>query len=330
MKPIATFRTGRAMTSDFVCVSAAMDLLPPQERYTRVVTYDEAADHLWSFHEEEDIVVAIAILTASSSGLRCFVTLSQDGEVAFMDDEYPESEQVLGAGLWNSSARGWGYMSCLKQIGQHLYAAGGAGQVYRRLGPDQWVHMDDGLLQAPDVSERLLPRAIDGPHESAIYLLGSVSAAGLPPFLCFWNGQHWTRLPLPEVAERLTGIHVESESRIWLCGANGTLLLGNDADGFKSLSTVDDNQLFLSVTLFQGRAYLGSNLGLFVYDPAQPSSGIQPVITGLTPELQDAHQLRAKDGVLWSFGFKDLACFDGKQWTRIDHPDNPRIGGTTP
>ena len=221
-------------------------------------------------------------------------------------------------------------MSCLKQIGQHLYAAGGAGQVYRRLGPDQWVHMDDGLLQAPDVSERLLPRAIDGPHESAIYLLGSVSAAGLPPFLCFWNGQHWTRLPLPEVAERLTGIHVESESRIWLCGANGTLLLGNDADGFKSLSTVDDNQLFLSVTLFQGRAYLGSNLGLFVYDPAQPSSGIQPVITGLTPELQDTNIVDAVDGVLWSIGPKDIARFDGKTWERIHHPDNPRIGGTTP
>lgn len=52
---------------------------------------------------------------------------------------------------------------------------------------------------------------------------------------------------------------------------------------------------------------------------------VVPCTTGLTPELQDAHVLEAKDGVLWSFGFKDLAWFDGKQWTRVDHPDNPPI-----
>lgn len=62
---------------------------------------------------------------------------------------------------------------------------------------------------------------------------------------------------------------------------------------------------------------------LFAWDPA--TRRITSQRTDLKPELQDTHQLEAKDGVLWSFGFKDLACFDGRNWTRIDHPDNPPI-----
>ncbi|MEO3715721.1 hypothetical protein [Roseateles flavus] len=218
-------------------------------------------------------------------------------------------------------------MSDLRQIGEHLYACGGAGQVYKRVAPNQWEHMDQGLLQAPDVSERILPRAIHGPDESDIYLVGCLSASGLPPLVYHWDGSRWLRLPLPEVAERITNIHVESKDRIWLCGSNGTLLLGNARDGFRSLSTVDDNQLFLSVTLFEGRAYLGSNLGLFVYDPADAAAGIRPVVTGLVPELQDANIVDSVEGVLWSIGPKDIARFDGQSWTRIHHPDNPPIGG---
>jgi hypothetical protein len=262
---------------------------------------------------------------ANEGGDWALVGLSDGGDVDFNFGDDPVVEKIPGAGIHSTDSEGWGYMSCLRQVGQHLYAAGGAGQVYKRLGPNQWVHMDAGLLQTRDVSERLLPRAIAGPHEAAIYLVGSISASGQPPFVCFWNGQHWTHLPLPEVAERLTGIHVESEQRIWLCGANGTLLLGNATDGFTSLSTVHDNQLFLSLCRFQGQVYLGSNLGLFVYDPARPGAGIRKVVTGLTPELQDANVVDCAEDVLWSIGPKDIARFDGQRWERIHHPDNPPI-----
>lgn len=65
------------------------------------------------------------------------------------------------------------------------------------------------------------------------------------------------------------------------------------------------------------------NAGLFAYDPAH--TRIDPLATELNPPLRDTHQLEAKDGVLWSFGFKDLACFEVQRWTRVDHPDNPSI-----
>jgi hypothetical protein len=218
-------------------------------------------------------------------------------------------------------------MSGLKQIGDHLYACGGAGQVYKRIQPFHWVHMDKGLLQDPGVSERLLLSAIDGPHENAIYTAGSLSAMGHPPKVFFWNGLVWRELPMPAVAERINAIYVESETRIWLCGANGTLLLGNERVGFKSLSTVDDNQLFYSLCKYRDRIVLGSNMGLFFYDPSNHAQGIKEVVTGLEPELQDANVVDAVDDVLWSIGNKDIARYDGTKWERIHHPDNPPIGG---
>ena len=128
------------------------------------------------------------------------------------------------------------------------------------------------------------------------------------------------------MAERIVNMYVESEQRIWMCGSNGTLLLGNAQEGFQSLSSVDDNQLFTSVCKFQDKIYLGSNLGLFVYDPAKAEAGIERVHTDLKPELQDANIVDSYDKVLWSIGPKDIARFDGHKWERIHDPDNPRIG----
>jgi hypothetical protein len=256
--------------------------------------------------------------------------MSQEGNVILRrvgdgaDDE-KHLEKIPGAGLnWEDSV-GYGYMTQLRQIGKHLYACGTSGQVYKHTGLHKWAHMDKGILGKPGDEVFWIPNDINGSHESAIYLAGSISTTGLPPFLSFWNGKVWRKIALPEVAGYFTRIFVESESRIWLCGDNGTLLLGNADDGFKSLSSVEDNQLFTSITMFNGMVYLGSNLGPFVYDPNQPDDGIRPLKTPLNPPLKDVHSVDAKDGVLWMIGSKDLARFDGTDWQRIEIPANPKI-----
>ena len=236
-------------------------------------------------------------------------------------------EKIPGAGVHSDDATGLGYVSDLQQIGEHLYAAGFRGQVYKRMAPDHWVHVDAGILQAPNLRPgQYSIQVINGPHENAIYVAGCTHDPGYPVRASFWNGQSWRDLELPEVTERITNLYIESESRVWMCGANGTLLLGNADDGFRSLSSVDDNQLFLSICRYDDCIYLGSNLGLFVYDPAQHALGIREVVTGLVPELQDANIVDSVDQVLWSIGPKDIARFDGQRWERIHHPDNPPIG----
>lgn len=184
-----------------------------------------------------------------------------------------------------------------------------------RLAPCRWW-----LVAKPKTPQqnRIALSVINGPHESAIYAAGYQHAEWLPPKAFFFNGKQWFELKLPQVAERIVNMYVESEQHIWMCGSNRTLLLGNATDGFRSLSTVDDNQLFTSICKFQDKMYLASNLGLFVYDPNDHKAGIQKVVTDLHPDLQDANIVDSYDKVLWSIGPKDIARFDGKEVSPID------------
>ncbi|MCO5358617.1 hypothetical protein [Acidovorax kalamii] len=322
-----TFTTAMAYTDTSAYAAGSGDALDTFARFTRVVCYDANYHHLWVRHDQDWRAVALAYFGPQHENFDDVVVLSEEGDVRYIGDHDPLLEKIPGAGVFGAGAKGWGYLADIQQIGDSLYACGYKGQVYKRYGPNDWDHVDKGLLQDPKTAQehRIALSVINGPHENAIYAAGYQHADWLPPKAFFFNGTLWRELELPAVAERIVNMYVESEARIWMCGANGTLLLGNAQDGFKSLSTVDDNQLFTSVCKFQDKMYLASNLGLFIYDPANQDAGIQMVKTNLMPELQDANIVDSYDKVLWSIGPKDIARFDGTTWERIDHPDNPPI-----
>lgn len=225
-----------------------------------------------------------------------------------------------------------------RAIGEHLYVCGQSRQIYRfepgKKDPlaGQWRDVAGPLSQPPiseppddaededalnawlDTNDSIDLVDIDGASENDIYCVGDET--------WHWDGQQWRELTLP-VTETLNAIKIVSRNEVYLVGDNGTLLYGNARDGFIELSASTDNQQFTGIERFEGKFYLASNLGLFVYDPKIRK--IEPYKTTLKPDLQDTHVLEAKDGILWSFGFKDLAYFDGKIWTRVDHPDNAPI-----
>jgi hypothetical protein len=91
-------------------------------------------------------------------------------------------------------------------------------------------------------------------------------------------------------------------------------LLGNVKDGFKSLSTAKEKQLFTFITIFNNKVYLGSNLDPLVYDPVRLGDGILPLKTTLKPVLKNVNYVDAKNGVLWAIGNRDLARFNGTEW----------------
>lgn len=122
---------------------------------------------------------------------------------------------------------------------------------------------------------------------------------------------------------------MQDASHVVLVGHNGTVLLGNAREGFRDVSGVDDNQNFTGVVFFEQQRWLASNLSLFVYDLHKPDAKIERYHTDLAVDLVDTDQLQAMGGVLWSFGYKDLAYLDTRtpeaHWVRVHHPDNPRV-----
>lgn len=247
--------------------------------------------------------------------------------------------QIPKAGVFGAAATGLGYVNRIRAIGTGLYVCGQSRQVYRfqwdglDLGTGQWVDFAGRMRQHPmseppedsrdaQAFDRWLDDndAIDfvdiaGASEGDVYAVGDEA--------WHWDGTLWGQLELP-TDEPLAAIKVMSPELIYIVGHNGTVLAGNARDGFRDLSTFDDNQNFTGVEWFADRLFLASNFGLFTLDPVG-GGRIQRYVTDLKLDLKDTHMLEAKDGILWSFGFKDLAWFDGSRWTRVDHPDNPPI-----
>ncbi|MFE8645584.1 hypothetical protein ACFX58_10915 [Sphingomonas sp. NCPPB 2930] len=261
--------------------------------------------------------------------------------------------QIEDAGVWRQGAPGYGYLSRIRAIGRGLYVCGDARQVYRLVFPSnaadaeallrraRFMALDQEIRQAPtppmpdgrdeaafdawlDATDTCQFSDIGGTSESDIYAVGDEA--------WHFDGSAWRQLALPNDGERLHVVHAIDARRIVLAGANGYVLVGNATEGFTDLSSVDDNQTFTGAAWFEGRLWLAADTGLFALDPE--TRRIAPMATGLVPELQDAHLLEAKDGVLWSFGFKDLAYLDTRDaaegrpavWVRVHNPDNPRIG----
>ena len=290
---------------------------------------DAEADEKWGLIDFDWYGVSICVWRHTELGKRAYVTLSREGHVAI---EVAGSEQIIeehipDAGLHEEWSRDFGYVDRVREIAGRLYVCGTNRQVYRRSDAGQWEHFDSGILvpEAKDLAE-LHSRRLKGLMDIAGLSEQSIYAVGYDGEVFYHDGAHWSQVE-SSVAEDLFRIKLVSEDEVYIVGANGTMLKGNHRDGFKNLSSVQDNQRFTGIEIFTGTLFLASNLGMFTYDPV--AQKILPYETDLTPDLVDCHVLEARDGIMWSIGFKDLARFDGARWERIHHPNNPPIGGTT-
>lgn len=238
-------------------------------------------------------------------------------------------------------------MLAISQIGETLYACGQGGQIYRRVGRDNWSLLTDALLFDMDAylqkkESRPLttdPGYIDwlrnfkkqspknitlydikGFSENAIYLCGSEDTK---PVLYYWDGMslHEQKVYLEETA--LTGILMADEDSVWVCGREGVLLHGSFARGFTPVILRKQLNLFHMITPYRGKFVVPSSVrpgGLFEVDPG--SSELRRFSPAL-PMLRGDSIFYAKSvsDVLWVVGQKDIFRFDGNGWERIEHPD---------
>ena len=184
------FTNGIAALGDLLYISGVLD--DADEEESLLINYCTRYPDPWVFMKLYWVTVALVRFVGPKSFM-CI--LSQEGHVLLKpvgegagDEDY--MERIPGAGLnWEDSV-GYGYMTQLRQIGKHLYACGTSGQVYKHTGLYKWVHMDKGILGKPGDEVFWIPNDINGPHESAIYLAGSISTTGLAPLpgLLEWQG----------------------------------------------------------------------------------------------------------------------------------------------
>jgi len=320
------FTAALVIAGDYVYIAAALAGLPAYSPHTRLFLYDGQSQQPWTKHDVSFWTIGLEKIPDESDdeGGWILCALSEEGDVELMSATAdPALERIPDAGLRGPTSKGYGYLLSLRRIGGHLHACGSAGQVYKRLGPGRWVHMDAGLLQAPNVKARLLLQDINGAAEDDIYVVGDIPGPGGPEGRLFhWNGSAWRPVDIPSVGA-LNALHVEDRDRVWVCGARGTILRGNHRDGFDDLTTPGSRQLFHAMTVHDGVLYLGSNFGLFQYDPQR--GRVARVRTGLEVEPSYVSTLGQADGVLWGVGPKDIVYFDRRTWTRVQHPDNPKI-----
>lgn len=291
------------------------------------------------------ITAHVERIVATKDAKDCAV-LSAEGEIFFDAFGDTSHERIMGGGTCIDGAKGYGRMLALAQSGTDFYASGNSGQIYFKHEIGQWQLLTDQLLYNPEAESRInetaplttdpeflnwlmtsmskRPRNIAfhdvcALRSDAVYLCG-VDAT--KPILCFWDGSNLRELKVHLDKAALTGIHIENEDSVWVCGREGVLLHGSYARGFTQVNIRKQLNLFHRITPYRCKLVLPSSVrpgGLFELDPA--TSDLRRFTPAL-PKLRGDYifYAEAANDVLWVVGQKDIFRFDGSEWERIEHP----------
>ncbi len=317
--------------------------------FTSIYRPQEKPDAPWAGFAYPDTVLASnCCWTATASGTTFRCVLGEEGMVnLYGPGGNPDRTfQIPEAGVFREGAAGYGYVSRIRAIGQSLYVCGASRQVYRYVSAlggaplsGRFVDVAGAMRQPPlapppqasgpafdawSARDIVLFNDIGGSSESDLYAVGDET--------WHFDGSAWRQIQLGNDPETMHVVKALDARRVLIGGRNAYLYMGNARDGFSSLVGADDNATITGLEWFDDKLFVATDRGLYTLD-AQ-ARRLAPVQTGLQPELQDAHLLEAKDGVLWSFGYKDLAYWDLREgrrgWVRVQHPDNPPVGSPKP
>jgi len=324
-----SFLDGCVIEHDFIILAAQLDDVDPEVyRHTRITGFDDytrqtRGNNGWAYHDVDLHIVSICVKQASSNMPRRICALSREGDVFFYSTKEGKglTEKIPGAGLSpgkNNRGGVAGYVKNIREIGASLYVCGLNGQVYKRPPEGGWHAIDDGLFKPltrenAEISNYFT--CIDGNFEDDIYVVG------MQGVVYYYDGWNWQKVDVP-TDEHLQWVRCYGQNEVYICGHNGTLLKGSAVQGFKDVSSIEDNLNWWCLCKFKDKVYLSSTQGLYAWDGEK----IAPVVTGLKPEVETWRVDSDGEKALWSFGTKDITWFDGTRWQRLHNPSNPKIG----
>ncbi|HIH2745109.1 hypothetical protein L3V59_35490 [Burkholderia aenigmatica] len=325
-----TFGTGCAINRDMFYLSSTLDELESTEGtpVSRMVIYQGQTAEKWFYHDLPAWrVVSGCYPEPALNGVRKIYALSEQGDVDCYSREGSVIEKIADAGLGAASAN-YGYVTRIREIGDHLYVCGYGGQVYKR-DTAGWIHVDAQLLQKrvdigsiEDPSELLAALTqsadetiglidINGLDEQSIYVVGNDG------YMAFFDGASWMKLPKATAAHLNCVLPVSADS-VWVAGSKGTLLKGNFQAGFGAVARKRHSTDFHSLAWFNDRLFIGAGDGIYELD----ENGPQRLMVSDKFSLDNVATVEAKDGVLWVLASRRLARYDGAQWEVFENLHN--------
>jgi hypothetical protein len=292
------FNDGCVKEGDYVYIAAKLHSVSDEYHFARTFFHKGGQ---WKYHDLEWRVESVCYYSEQDA----FYTLSVNADVGISTPKGFEAERIPEAGVRDGLAA----VNQIRQIGKRLYVCGDQGQVYRR-EDSGWVHFDEGLLDRNVSASALCLNSIDGSSDEDIYVVADHGR------IFHFDGSQWSELDTP-TNQHLERVRCVNSDEFYICGKNGVFFKGSP-NGFEDFSVGGMKEYFWGLEHFEDKVYLAALKGLFVFD----GTSVEPLATGLEPEI-GGYRLSARKGMLWSFGVDDLASFNGKEWTRLKHPDNP-------
>lgn len=243
---------------------------------------------------------ATASMAVSRHPHEQMIAISAHGEVKLFGSG-KQSEELVSTPHGTPETRG--LLRKVRTIGSKTFVVGMGRQAYRRDGENQWTCLDQAIR--PGIGEVKGFESVDGYSETDIY------AVGWDGEIWHFDGQHWQQKSSP-TSNVLTNVLCAGDGFVYASGRQGLLLRGR-GDVWAGIGHEGIGEDIRDLAWFDQRLYLVTCAGLYTLTDGKPA----PVDFG-EDSPASFHRLGTADGVLWSFGKKDVMAFDGQAWTRID------------
>jgi hypothetical protein len=328
-----TFTRASSISSSELYLAASPDGDDTGYPFTRIARFGAGG---WTF---ADLDFWVVDLTLGGDG-ESLLGLGERGAVFRWQGD--GSAQILSAISVESTPRNrLGYVLAIQKIGRNYFVVGDGGQNYTSGDLIIWSPFDISIFDGPAEAEpnifdleieqymkqlaantSLTLNSIVGSSESDIYACGG--KGNIERGLLHLDRARFTSLFRPaadpeEYTSSLSKLLVESTDRIWACGQQGALMVGNARDGF-----VDDpaaagyDTIFYDMAMFDGKLHIAGLQDIYRHD----GNVLTPLRIGVERKDRGAHTIESVDGVLWAVSPKDILRYDGSVWERIPYPGN--------
>jgi hypothetical protein len=198
----------------------------------------------------------------------------------------------------------YGALFGIRFIGDDVYTCGQSSQVYIQRG-SEWKHIDDEILTRGGITLE----DIDGTGPEDMY------AVGWKGTIYYYDGKRWEKLDSP-TNRHLSNVRCVSRDEVYVCGNGGSIFRGHK-HSWEFIGDPEFTDNFWGMAVFENQLFLAHNLGLMKHD----GNELIPIDIDIGKTLS-CHRLHGTDGVLWSFGEKELLRYDGNSWTEVICPEN--------